>query len=128
MGMEGGQVIEKWRIVDSLPRYEASNLGNVRTRRGRKPLSVWKDANGSLSVNTCQNGIQASRRVARLVAEAWCPSFKPSLRAFYRDGDRSNCRPSNLKWVHPSVVTKAPFSRNPNEKSADTGSERNAHE
>lgn len=106
-------LIEKWRVVPSLPRYEASNLGNVRIRWKQQPLAVWRDPNGIKTVNTYMNGCGSNQRVARLVGEAWCRSFKPHLRTVYRDGDRENCRPSNLKWVSQSSITGKPFSKNP---------------
>jgi hypothetical protein len=106
-------MIEAWRVVPSIPKYEASTLGRIRVRATRKILSINTDTNGILMVNTNYRGASASRRVCRLVGEAWSRCFKPELRTFYRDGNRSNCQPSNLKWVPQSKVTGAPFSRNP---------------
>lgn len=96
-----------------MPRYEASNTGKVRLKWGKMEPTVFRDPGGTLTINTSQDGIHASRRVARLVGEAWCKNYRPYLRAFYKDGNRENCHPSNLKWVSPSKVTGIPFSRNP---------------
>lgn len=106
-------MIEAWRVVESIPRYEVSNLGRVRLRWERKLVKIQTDPRGILKVNTCYNGVQASRTIARLVGEAWCPRFKAELRALHKDGDRSNCSALNLKWVIQSKVTGLPFSRNP---------------
>lgn len=104
---------ERWKALKSMPKYEVSNTGKIRMVWRKTPISLSKDSNGHLVFNVNIDGVQGSRRVARAVGEAFCPSYKPHLRPIYRDGDKTNCIPSNLKWVPQSKVTGHPYSRNP---------------
>lgn len=104
---------KEWKIIPSLPSYEVNHLGQVRQRFRKDILKTFLDAEGSLTVNTRQDGCPASRRVARLVGEVFNHGFHPDKRPTYRDGNRANCTPTNLKWVSQSKVTGHPFSRNP---------------
>lgn len=104
---------ECWRIVPSLPKYEASTQGRIRVRKTGRILPTYPDKYGALVVNTCYRGVQTSKRVARLVGETWSNAYNQKLRPTYRDGNRANCAATNLKWVPVSQVTKAPYSTNP---------------
>lgn len=112
--------MEVWRRIPSLPKYEASTEGRIREFRGKRVLPTYPDAYGSLIVNTCYCGVQSTKRVARLVGEAWSRAFKPHLRPIHRDGNRSNCAPTNLKWVPVSQVSRPPHSRNPKPTKKET--------
>lgn len=102
---------ECWKNIASLPGYQISNLGRLRS--GNLIRKVSKDYTGSLTVTVKKGDYTTNVRIARLVGEAFCRRYDPSLRPIYRNGDRSDCRPRNLKWVPPSQVTGNPYSKNP---------------
>ena len=43
--------------------------------------------------------------VSRLVGKAFCPEFREELRPIHINGDKTDCRASNLRWVPASAVT-----------------------
>lgn len=102
---------ETWKPIPSLPGYKISNTGRLKSGSLiRKPS---KDKNGSLVITVRKDGYSTNVRIARLVGEVFCRGYHPGLRPIYRNGDRSDCRPRNLKWVPPSQVTGIPYSKNP---------------
>lgn len=101
---------EIWKIVPDLPDYRVSNLG--RLRRGDRLCSLSRDRSGAVVIAVEKNGYTTTLRIARLVGAAFCKNFRPELRAVYRNGNREDCRPRNLKWVRQSEVTGAPYSKN----------------
>jgi hypothetical protein len=110
--METKPATETWRNIPSTPGYQISNLGRLRTLAGkvRKPC---KDHTGSLTVALRIKDYNTTVRIARLVGEVFCKAYRPDRRPIYRNGDRSDCRPCNLRWVSASKVTGAPYSRKP---------------
>lgn len=98
---------ELWLPIPSCPGYFASS--HARIRRGEhKILNPWAHRpTGKLQVHIVKRH-PTSAMVARLIGEVFCPSFHPKLRPTYRDGDHTNCRPANLKWVSVAQVTVAP--------------------
>lgn len=105
---------EIWKSIPSVPGYEISNRGQLRS--GALIRKASRDHTGSLVVTVRKDGYTTNVRIARLVGEVFCPSYHPSLRPVYRNGDRTDCRPCNLRWVPVSKVTGVPFSRNPKKK------------
>lgn len=76
-------------------------------------MAIHRTERGSLAVTLPIDGYTGTRYIARLVGEAFMPDeFKKGLRAFYKDGNKDNCRPNNLAWVSPSVVSRGPYSKN----------------
>lgn len=92
--------------IEGATRYLIHPDGSI-TRRG-KLVATHAAANGSLKVNLLTDkGYRSTFVVARIVGKAFCPDFKPWLRPVYRNGNRNDCRPSNLKWV-PVADVMAP--------------------
>lgn len=96
---------EQWKPIPSLSGYEASNQGRV--RKGEQICRTYLDRSGGV-VATINVNHTRSCRIARAVGEAFCPDFKPHLRPKFIDGDKTNCRASNLKWVSIREVSVAP--------------------
>ena len=86
------------------PDYAVSNRGNVYriTENGLSELK--KDiSNGYARVQLNRQ----NRYVADLVAEYFMqPPENPNYKLFYVDGDRTNCSPSNLKWLSESDIKR----------------------
>lgn len=98
---------EKWRPVARHPTFAVSNHGRVRNLRGY----ILTPFNGSITIRYIKT--PHCLRVARLVGEAFNAGFAKNLVPIYRNGDRSDCRPCNLKWVPRSVIAGSPYSVNP---------------
>ena len=91
-----------WRPVLSVPGYEVSTFG--RLRRGKELVTVGKPTNGHRVANVKVKGEYTTRRLSRLVGEAFCRTFRVALRVHYKDGDPANCRPDNLDWVTGQIA------------------------
>jgi len=100
---------EQWKPVAHFPRYQVSNLGRIRKSL---PLDRWKilsmssDAKGYLQASLNAGGYGIGVKVARVVGKAFCPDFSDDKIAFYKDGDKLNCRATNLAWITRSQAWK----------------------
>lgn len=84
--------------------YQVSNLGNVKSlpRRGTYStphiLAVTKDQKGYLMVGLSKNSKLTTRRVHRLVAEAFIPNLDNLPEVNHLDENKNNNTVSNLEW------------------------------
>lgn len=89
---------EVWKDIDGFPNYQVSNLGNIKNRKTNRLLKPKIGRDGRyLSVYLCNNGKENTRRVHRLVAEAFLGKH-PGLMVNHMDGDKLNNRSDNLEW------------------------------
>lgn len=98
---------EFWRPIRSLPNYEASNLGRVRRKHTCKTVTVNRDRYGHLIFMARIKNYYSTRRIARVVGEAFGQlqdASDPAWRVRYRDGNPENCRPGNLEWETAAAV------------------------
>ena len=89
--------MERWRDVTGWEgRYEVSDRGQVRGARGvLAPYLVY----GRPTVMLYRGDRRKfNRSVARLVALAFVPGYRPGRVASPRDGDLLNCEAPNLVW------------------------------
>ena len=80
---------ETWRPVVSCEGYEISDLGRVRNWRG-KVMTPYPDDNGYPTVKPRVNGRYKSRRVHRLVAEAFLGECPEGQEVRHLDGNPAN--------------------------------------
>lgn len=108
---------EEWRVIDGFPDYAVSSLGKIKRLTSRtcaKAGSIlrqcWSRANakdrGYLTVDLCAGGKKSTKSVHILVIEAFKGRRPANLVPNHEDGDRSNNRASNLKWVTQSRNVK----------------------
>jgi hypothetical protein len=101
---------EEWKTVDDLGgRYEVSNLGNIRSigyidgsGKFRKPRYLKCSYSKHLKYkvfSTAYMGKNMLRYVHRLVALAFIPKPDGRYEVNHIDGDKANCKLSNLEWV-----------------------------
>lgn len=93
--------MEKWLKTASNPNYVVSNSGRVRREGSEKDCSV-RDRKGYLAVDLYQDGERCTKRVHRLVAEAFVPNPYNKSEVNHIDGNKHNNCASNLEWVTSS--------------------------
>lgn len=83
--------------------YEVSDGGEIRSSyRTKKVLKNNPNGTGYLYVVLCLNGVKKLHYVHRLVLSAFVGSPKKGFQAAHLDGNRSNNKLSNLRWLTPS--------------------------
>jgi hypothetical protein len=86
---------EIWKSILGYPKYEVSNMGNV--RRNNKQLNLFI-VKGYLSFNVIEEGKRRkSMRVHREVAKAFLGNH-PDMIVRHIDGNPLNCKLSNIAW------------------------------
>jgi hypothetical protein len=105
--------MEEWR--EAYPGYyEVSDLGNIRSmdrlvdhwRGGRllrksQPIKPTLNSKGYLTVVICIEGTRCTETVHRLVATAFLANPLSLPQVNHEDGDKLNCKASNLTWSSP---------------------------
>lgn len=109
-------MVEIWKDIDGyIGIYQVSNMGNVRSlqreefkcaqgyrvRKGVE-LKPSQDQKGYLMVNLYKNGKGRSRRVHRLVAEAFIDNPMHLSEINHIDENKKNNVVSNLEWCTSS--------------------------
>lgn len=91
---------EEWKPILDYPDYEVSNLGQV--RRNGKIRKTSDNQHGYNQVILCKNSKAYSRKVHRLVAEAFIPNPENKPQVDHIDRNRTNNVVTNLRWVDNS--------------------------
>ncbi len=105
---------EEWRdVVGYEGYYQVSNLGNVKRKtsivksallhlNGYKTVKehIMKPSvmNKYLSVRLCKYGVSKTKKVHRLVAEAFIPNPQNLEQVNHKDENKLNNRADNLEW------------------------------
>jgi hypothetical protein len=93
-------MIEEWRLCETFPLYEVSNLGNVRNARNkrlRKP--TIRCGNRQILLIIVPGKKRRFATVSRLVLMAFKPEGMGLTKWWHINGDRSNDSVDNLMWV-----------------------------
>lgn len=91
---------EIWK--DIYAEYQVSNLGRVYSKKTNKLLRPALDSWGYLQVCLYVNGKPTSKKVHRLVAEAFIPNLENKKTINHKDGNKLNNRVDNLEWATDS--------------------------
>lgn len=97
---------EQWKQIPSLPSYEASDRGNIRSRKGLscraiKP-AVGGRGGGYYRFRPSVDGIKSNRMVHHVVIEAFVGPRPVGLHVAHLDGNSLNNDLSNLAYVTQS--------------------------
>lgn len=112
---------EVWKNIEGFKGYQVSNLGKVRSRKGHgDEWRIMKQGYGDgryRQVVLMQHGIPVTKRVHRLVAEAFLANPEGKPQVDHIDGNSYNCVLENLRYVTPTQNCS-----NPNTKERNRGS------
>jgi ribosomal protein S25 len=94
-------VKEEWKPIKGFEDYEVSSFGRVRSRKngGCVNLKERITHDGYVWFNLCMNGKQHTKRLNRLVAEAFIENPECKATVNHIDGDKRNNRADNLEWA-----------------------------
>ena len=81
--------------------YQISNKGRVKSLKYGKEriLRPGLNMSGYLVVTLCKNGVTLSKRIHRLVAEAFIPNSQNKPQVNHKDENKKNNRVENLEWM-----------------------------
>lgn len=103
---------EKWKsIIGYEGLYEVSTFGNIKSlvKKGNNIQKIRKQgldiSTGYATVQLNKNGTPLTKRVHRLVAEAFLDKPSPKHIVNHKDGNKKNNRLDNLEWVTYSENT-----------------------
>ena len=106
-------MIEIWKDIKGYESfYQVSNLGRVKSlsrsiydsrgymvyRKGKIKKPSF-DKNGYPQIGLCKNGTVITRKIHRLVAQAFIPNPENKPEINHKDEDKTNNRVDNLEWV-----------------------------
>jgi hypothetical protein len=89
--------MEKWMQVTGFDKYEVSNLGNIRSNRCI--LKPGYDTYGYRQVNLYKDGTRYTRKIYRLVLNAFSPNIENKPQVDHINRIRHDDRLENLRWV-----------------------------
>ena len=98
---------EEWKDIEGYEGlYQISNKGRVkslipsnRSKNGKFILKLTKVKNFYYTVTLYKNGASSSKKVHRLVAEAFLPRIAGKDIVNHLDGNKRNNWITNLEWV-----------------------------
>lgn len=103
----------QWKPVIGFEAYEVSNTGRVRRADNKRPIQRQKSHSRGHMIQLSSGGVRSTLRLARIVGATFCPDYREDRYPLFRNGDSSDYRARNLKWVPRSEIAGAPYSKNP---------------
>jgi hypothetical protein len=99
---------EQWKVVEGFENYVVSDHGRVKRIVGDQMTGDLKGSlvRGYRHVNLCKNGKAHSRKVARLVAQAFVPNPLGLPEVNHKKSPKTNDHVSNLEWATRSQQIK----------------------
>lgn len=88
---------EEFREIEGFPNYEISNTGRVRNKKNGNDKVPGTDLNGYFKVDLYRNSKRTTRKIHRLVADAFLPKDPNRLDINHKDGNKKNNNISNLE-------------------------------
>lgn len=90
--------MEEWKNIKGFESYMISNLGRVYSKKRHMIMKPTPDQKGYLRISFYENGRNNTRKVHRLVAEAFIDNPKNLPQVNHKDEDKENNKVDNLEW------------------------------
>jgi hypothetical protein len=92
--------MELWKTIEGYPKYEVSSLGRIKSYQKSEPqiLKGGYDKDGYHLILLYNENGRVTKKVHRLVAEAFIPNPKNSPQVNHKDGNKRNNSSGNLEW------------------------------
>ncbi len=90
--------MEQWKEIEEFPAYEVSDKGRIRNAKTGRILKTHIDSRGRERLTLRKDNRQHTKKVHRLVANAFCEQYYEGLDVMHIDGDSTNNEASNLEW------------------------------
>jgi len=98
---------EEWKEIECFEGYEVSNFGLVYSHRTGKFLTARMNHNGYSVVSLRINGKAKTKRVHRLVAEAFIPNTEQLPEVDHLNSNKQDNSVTNLRWATGSLNTRS---------------------
>ena len=96
------EMSEIWKLIKDYPNYSVSDLGNVKNNKTGRILKPLEVGGGYVVVDLWNNHGSKSKKIHRLVAEAFIPNPDNKPQVNHIDGNKKNNKKDNLEWVTAS--------------------------
>ena len=92
---------ERWKVIESHPKYSVSNKGRIRRNADKYVLSQSKTRDGYWKISLSKgNGKRDTLRSSRLGAKAFIgPEPSRFHVVHHKSADKTDNRASNLEWI-----------------------------
>lgn len=93
---------EKWASLAEFPNYAISTYGRIIHTVHGTELFGRMSSYGTLKVALYHEGVGKYFLLHHLVAEVFLTGYRPGKKIDFADGDKTNCRADNLRFVSAS--------------------------
>ena len=90
---------EQFKDILNFPNYQISNYGNVYSKQSKKIIPSWNDGNGYRAIHLWKNNRQYTKKIHRLVAEAFISNPNNYRDVNHKDENKENNVVFNLEWI-----------------------------
>lgn len=103
---------ERWKVIKEFPDYVISNYGRVKRIKDSKTSNIGKflkpqfDRDGYLHVNLYKNGKSKTKKIHKLVTEAFIGPCPKGYEVNHIDGNKKNPHVDNLEYITHSKNIK----------------------
>ena len=92
--------MEQWRMISGFPNYMISSVGRVMNIKTFRILKPGMDGRGYLIVSLCKDGDVSTKKIHRLVADAFILNLSDLPCVDHQDRNEQNNHLSNLRWCN----------------------------